>query len=71
VPPVFNKQGELNKRRITPFWSQLASARRVRVKHPSCGVVELEKGPPFSAFNALPDGFLLHNRMRQLIENAP
>jgi hypothetical protein len=34
------------------------------VKNPSCGVVELEKGSPFSAFNALPDGFFLHNRTR-------
>jgi hypothetical protein len=50
---VFNKQGVLNKRRITPFWSQRASARRVMVKNPSCGVVEPEKGAVRRAHHSL------------------
>jgi hypothetical protein len=40
------------------------------VKNPPACVVELVKGPPFPAFNALPGGFFTHNRPRQIIENA-
>jgi len=34
------------------------------VKNPPDGVVELEKGSPFSAFNALPNEFFTRNRVR-------